>query len=694
MTETVPDDVLEYILHYALTIPAETFEAWRTPATFAGSPRSNVSDILLVSTRWHNLGVPSLYEAAILRTVDQGRLFAHSAKIMNERGVRRSRYLRRLRIEGGYSTHTKMILEESSGITTLFIAFDISLDDSAAGLKRALRKVNPLRLFLYSSPGSHATASNTRSLYAAVGVAMPCWTKLKRIDASPEFIFQTPLIPPLSHLPALEFVSMTNYTATMSVELVALEALFDNPAVKVIQIRDGINWLKWRGTSAVLNAYPRDKILLGEGINMIPWQEFPPNDAMVPATTRCLNLPDLPDKIWTRILGFATHVHGYNFLDVDGALVDLSKRCSINSTRMNVLLVNKLFHRLGLQYLYAIPHITSDQMAAGFAARVESSKQLASFVRALYVRDEIFLRAELCIRAPLVNLVRLKARIQVLLELGKHVPAGASTRLQWATQTLSPFTGVTPRVFSTFPHLQHLTLYGGRGDDLSNAYPNALPRLESLRFHTPGPNMFSVFACMDLPNLRELGFTVADDEADDLVEFLEKHGAKLETISLASADATLPKYPPILDYCPNITELKVDCPELPQTMPIFVVSAAPHSALKRLTFSNPALWIREYVPTDGVKRWDAFVEFLVVHRHKVPVLEEVRTLSRFEWPMHEHAYRFSFATTAAFDLHEIGIALADKDGTRWTRFRPEPFRQSRRGRRNAGGLNIFGTNAR
>ena len=53
-----------------------------------------------------------------------------------------------------------------------------------------------------------------------------------------------------------------------------------------------------------------------------------------------------------------------------------------------------------------------------------------------------------------------------------------------------------------------------------------------------------------------------ENEPSDLVEFLEKHGAKLETISLASADATLPKYPAILDYCPNITELRVDCPEL------------------------------------------------------------------------------------------------------------------------------------
>ena len=181
MTESVPDDVLEYILHYALTIPSETFEAWRTPATFAGSPRSNVSNILLVSRRWHNLGVPSLYEAAILRTVHQGRAFAQSAKIMNERGVRRGHYLRRLRIEGGHSTYTKTILEKSPGLVAFFVSFDVSLDDSFAGLKRALQQVNPLRLFMYSSPGSHATASNTQSLYKAIGEALPCWTKLVRM---------------------------------------------------------------------------------------------------------------------------------------------------------------------------------------------------------------------------------------------------------------------------------------------------------------------------------------------------------------------------------------------------------------------------------------------------------------------------------------------------------------------------------
>lgn len=97
----------------------------------------------------------------------------------------------------------------------------------------------------------------------------------KRIDTSPEFLYWTPLIPPLCHLPALEYVSMTNYTATMSIELVALEALLDNPAVKMIQIRDGTNWLKWRGTTAVSYTYPRDKIFLGEGIKFASSSVFP-----------------------------------------------------------------------------------------------------------------------------------------------------------------------------------------------------------------------------------------------------------------------------------------------------------------------------------------------------------------------------------------------------------------------------------
>ncbi|KAI9066361.1 hypothetical protein FKP32DRAFT_1664846 [Trametes sanguinea] len=663
MTELVPHEVLECILHHALVIPTQTFEAWRTAATFAASPRSTSAGILLVSKRWHELGEPYLYESAILRTKAQVKSFAAAVRKVNTRDIKRGHYLRRLRIEGGYNDRVRTIFEGSPGIVHLFLGFDISLDDSSAGLKRALQKINPSRLFMDATPGPHFTAQNTMSLYAAVGGALPSWTNLRRIDTSPEFMFGTEMKPPLQNLPALEHVNMTAYTATMNYNLILLDYLIPNPAVKCIQVRDGRTWLSWKW---VWDRYPRDKIFLGEGKSMTPWADFPLlQEVQLPGF---VSLPDLPDKIWARILGYATHVHGYNYLEIDDALVDLSKRSHVNTTRANILLVSKRFHRLGLQYLYSIPHVMSDQAAAGLIARLESSRELASYLRVLYVRDEVFLRPGLCIRAPVVNLVRVKARIQVLPQLEQHFGPGNDSPLEWAAQVLPLSVAVAPPAFLHFPNLRSLSLAGGYGDRLDEARSDALPRLVTLKLQMPGPGMYGVFSSMELPNLRELGLTIA--HVCDALDFLRIHGKKLQTLSLYFSGDAGPPTVPVLDHCPNLTELRLSSPELPREIP-FVAASKPHSSLERLTLSDPALWIREHVyPQDGAKRWDAFLDFLTEHRHKLPALDELRTLSRLEWPMHETAYKFSFATSLALELHELGITLADKEGTRWTRFEP------------------------
>lgn len=178
MTENIPNEVLEVILRQAVTMSAVTFESWSTQAAFAANTRSTVVNILLVSKRWCELAIPALYEAAILRTKAQVRGLARSVHKTNERGIKRGAYLRRLRVEGGYHHHLHQILRDSPGIVSLFLGFDISLDDTSARFKRALRGINPARLFLQSTPGGHATQDNTQSLYVAVGDAMRSWTKL------------------------------------------------------------------------------------------------------------------------------------------------------------------------------------------------------------------------------------------------------------------------------------------------------------------------------------------------------------------------------------------------------------------------------------------------------------------------------------------------------------------------------------
>lgn len=75
---------------------------------------------------------------------------------------------------------------------------------------------------------------------------------------------------------------------------------------------------------------------------MTPWVEFPMPDALDPAPLA--RFPDLPDQVWSRILGFATHEHGYNFLEVDNDLVRLSETAQVNTIRRHIMLVNKRFH--------------------------------------------------------------------------------------------------------------------------------------------------------------------------------------------------------------------------------------------------------------------------------------------------------------------------------------------------------------
>lgn len=70
------------------------------------------------------------------------------------------------------------------------------------------------------------------------------------------------MVLPLKDLPALEMVSMTTYTAAHNIQRITLNAVIENPSVKVIQIRDGFNWLDWKRNKP---RYSREKFVLGEG---------------------------------------------------------------------------------------------------------------------------------------------------------------------------------------------------------------------------------------------------------------------------------------------------------------------------------------------------------------------------------------------------------------------------------------------
>ncbi|TBU48039.1 hypothetical protein BD309DRAFT_987589 [Dichomitus squalens] len=363
MTESVPNEILELILRFALQVPTPTFEAWRTQRTFCGSPRSTVSDLLVVSKRWCAAGTPALYESAILRSPHQVTALASqlNASSRSKDGLKLGRYLRRLRIEGGYDGAFIKVLNAAPGITDL-----------------AFKKISPERLFLDTVKGNGASDHVGINLSKAIGGALPTWKKLKYVTASDLFVFWPDLLREVPKFPALEHISLSSRTATTNIDGNNLEHLARIPTLKIIQIRT----MGQFATPLLLHKHadPRAKelIYLGVGKNMVKLTEYPDVEVTLENPP---SLPELPDKLWDKILGYATHVHDPEFLDVDEETFHRSCNWpSVASTRKAVLLLSKRFHRLGLRHMYSIPHLKSENAVETFIARVEASDELARLV--------------------------------------------------------------------------------------------------------------------------------------------------------------------------------------------------------------------------------------------------------------------------------------------------------------------------
>ncbi|EJF55748.1 hypothetical protein DICSQDRAFT_130475 [Dichomitus squalens LYAD-421 SS1] len=365
MTESVPNEILELILRYALQVPMPTFEAWRTQRTFCSSPRSTISHLLVVSKRWCAAGTPALYESAILRSPHQVTALASqlNASSRSKEGLKLGRYLRRLRMEGGYGDAFIKVLNAAPGITDL-IAW--------------LNKISPERLFLDTVEGNGASDHVGINLSKAIAGALPAWKKLKYVTASDLFVFWPDLLREVPKFPALEHISLSSRTATLNIDGNNLEQLARIPTLKIIQIRT----MGQFATPLLLHKHADPKaqelICLGVGKNMVKLTEFLAVEVTIENPP---SLPELPDKLWDKILGYATHVHDPEFLDVDEETFHRSCNWpSVASTRKAVLVLSKRLHRLGLRHMYSIPHLKSENAVETFITRVEASDELARLV--------------------------------------------------------------------------------------------------------------------------------------------------------------------------------------------------------------------------------------------------------------------------------------------------------------------------
>ncbi|EIW65105.1 uncharacterized protein TRAVEDRAFT_16946 [Trametes versicolor FP-101664 SS1] len=263
-TEAIPNEVLDCILDYTLTIPTTTFEAWREQHTFATTPTyaASIGAVLAVSKRWYDIGIPLLYESAILRTRGQAEGFAQALRNPRLGPLKLGLRVRRLRIESGYSSLAK-ILQGVPGVTHLFLGLNLVNTDTTQGLQRALKKINPSQLFLDRLQWSHNLQFEL-TLHKALAVALSEWTHLKRIDTSPDTVIWPVLLQPLSKAPALEYVCLPASTATHNIDGDVLEAISRNPCVKIIHIPKADHRIVVSALQARTDRVP-EKLHIGSG---------------------------------------------------------------------------------------------------------------------------------------------------------------------------------------------------------------------------------------------------------------------------------------------------------------------------------------------------------------------------------------------------------------------------------------------
>lgn len=174
MADTLPDELIKEILSPALKVSDESFSNTSHTSPFSTYSKST-SAFLLVSKSWLRVATPLLYHVVVLRSKAQAQALEIALRGNRELG----RFIKKLRLEGGYGTAMYQIITSAPNISDLFLSLVIWSADSVSGLCRGLPKMNPMRVILCDDPHDERFANAlVRQLVKALCQSIKSWTKL------------------------------------------------------------------------------------------------------------------------------------------------------------------------------------------------------------------------------------------------------------------------------------------------------------------------------------------------------------------------------------------------------------------------------------------------------------------------------------------------------------------------------------
>ncbi|KAF7338867.1 F-box domain-containing protein [Mycena sanguinolenta] len=627
--------------------------------------------MLLVCKAWLRVATPLLYKEVVLRSKAQAGALVAALRGKHDPG----RFIKKLRLEGGFGAHMNYILKCSPNVTDLFISTAIHSPDTTSGLVLGLPLLNPTRLILFEKTVNRLPMNKwVLQLFQALADVMDQkWSNLNTIvlthnnfDSAGEARrnFQKALVMSKT----IQIISLQKFP-----RISFMNKLAEDPSLCTLEIRS---------TPEDMGTRYMDRLTAERRIT--PLLKFTDADTRIrtPISVTELNVilptdPDfrpmasataaVSDSVWDRILHIAMISNEIplprNPNDFSRALRNELHDMKINSRRLNFVLVSKTFCRLALPYLYRYPTFWDDASLQRFSNSLCFNPAPGVHVREIRTSDFTFKSS---FSQPTPNFVPIFSCTSGLTKL---VGGVRPISLKWdAFETLAQTAGQTlvemvqcfisvrdhlvprePTIFLDFTALR--SLRWSSPATFVHAAPGlvsaALPSLESL--HVESPGIFSALQQFDLPMLRRL---VLDDsiEASAWDSFMIPCLLFFARCSaLMSLDLRL-----IGQYEEEIYPPRLGCP--------FKHHALVELSVRKDPGANKRIDHEEWSSFWGGSAWDDF-----------PSLRKI-TAAPLEWPTNEHAISKSPWVKWSADLLVHNIRLVDKQGTHW---RPR-FQGSRR----------------
>ncbi|KAI5885167.1 uncharacterized protein SCHCODRAFT_02594511 [Schizophyllum commune H4-8] len=659
-TADLPDEILKEILSLVMSVPDEDFlHGNHGDDFFAGSPfarygKVSTSTLLLVCKGWLRVGTPLLYHTVVLRSTAQ----AQALELALAQTPQLGKFVRRLRLEGGFGDHVRGACVKCPNIEELVLLFDYEARDSTAGIRKALKQMNIKHLVLTPS-----YRRNARSLSVANKNSVELNTAVHEMLVRCKTLNTVTIYPPRA------FRYFSNWDR---VEEGLGNALRLAPSLQKLNVPINLTWKLFCPNWLPLASYnPHLKVICFDRPKTEDWQKLEPelpnrllslvwfkcetsdgDDIMLRPCPLARAPRKVQPMIWRRILDYFYCVDEADFNPFSRK--PPSYQSTSNKYRFKVATLSRDFYRIAVESMRSTFVIDGSPALRKFEKSIRQNPheydELECLVfRRLYpesavvqLSDDIFADHDfpslrrVCgsVVAPgrmssasLKNLLRKRGRF--LVEISGFRVMGS---------------GVLPA--ASFADLVNIhTFYWHSSVKINTRQyvppPECFRSLRAL-WYTGVNSFIKLLEACELPSLRVLWISKVGESTKP---FFEKHGSKLEELKIMDVSSDTSD---VLDLCPNLMLLRLQ-------------SVGEKTTLDCKT-SHQKL-VKIYIDDGTISReWDPF--FLSISRDNLPMLREI-IVDSFDYPKTEQDIRKNAWVERAEALLEDGIRLIDRRGLHW-----------------------------